>query len=69
MVRTNRRLTRYYLLVVLLAVLLGGWLAARSFQMDFGAVNAAGAEELDWIDLVSSIGEEAIQLFIGLASK
>ena len=68
MVRTNRRLTRFFLIAVLAALLLGGWFASRSIPVRLEGIEVAGAEEGDWIEIVSALGEEAIQLFIGLAS-
>jgi hypothetical protein len=69
MVRANRHLTRLCFIAVLAAILLGGWLASQIVSIRLDGIDLSGTTEGDWIDLVSSLGEEAIQLFMGLASE
>ncbi len=69
MVRPHRRWLRLYLILVLAMGLLGAWYAGTHWQihpqdLDFSAFSQDG----DWIDFISALGEEAIQLFFGFTS-
>ena len=68
MIRNNSRsLTRLFFLLVLAAALFGGWYAERNWQLQPAQMTAAALpDNADWIDLSSSIAEEAIQFFFGL---
>ncbi|MDQ3248465.1 MAG: hypothetical protein M3Q45_04575 [Chloroflexota bacterium] len=70
MVRTtNRQLTRLFFLLVLLMALFGGWYADGHWRIDLSTLNAQTVgENIDWIDVVSTLGEQVIQLFLGLTS-
>ena len=69
LVRRNRLITRISLILVLLMGLLGGWYASRNWQPDLDAYSAASiTEEVDWIDVIAGLGEEAVQLLLGLTS-
>ena len=68
-VRRNRLIFRLSLLIVLCMGAFGGWYSSRNWTPDFqvGDVNAL-TEEIDWVDVIASIGEEAVQLLLGLTS-
>ena len=66
----NRQVTRLFFILVLSMALFGGWFADRQWQqVEPASLNApAVAAEFDWIDFIATLGEEALQLFLGLAS-
>ncbi len=69
MVRNSRQLTRIFFVLVILMGLFGGWYAAQNWQPDLAAYDTSAlTEETDWIDVMAGLGEEAIQLFLGLTS-
>jgi hypothetical protein len=69
MVRTNRHLVRIFLLLVLLMALFGAWLGSRWTIINPGSFQAPNiGSDGDWIDLVASLAEQVIQLFLGLTS-
>lgn len=73
MFRPNRRLTRLYLLAVILMGLFGFWYAGTHWQItpstlqevNLGGMNDSG----DWVDFVATLGEETLQLFLGFTSS
>jgi len=68
-VRRNRLIIRVSLLLVLLAGMFGGWYASHNWTPDLEAFEGRVlSEDVDWIDLAAGIGEEAVQLFLGLTS-
>ena len=73
MVRNNRQLIRLFFILVLAMALFGGYTASRSWQRQVAQFDNVDLSSLsnrkgDWVDFVSSLGEGAIQLFLGLTS-
>ncbi|MCC6167051.1 MAG: hypothetical protein IT329_07465 [Caldilineaceae bacterium] len=69
MTRPNRQLIRLYFIAVILMGLFGFWYAATHWQVETAAlqeVNLGGSG--DWVDFIATLGEEAIQLFLGFTS-
>ena len=65
-VRNNRTLTRIFFATVLVAGLMGGWVASSMWTVDVGALLAPTAtEQTDWIDAASLVGEQVLQFFLG----
>lgn len=70
MVRPGRQLTRLFFILVLAAALFGGWYAGRTLEPDLSSLTSPSvSDESTWSDLLSAVGEEAIQLFLGLTSN
>ena len=71
MVRTtNRQLTRLFLILVLGMACFGGWYADRNWQIDPAALSQkTHLQNGDWIEFFSALGEQAIQIFLGLTSS
>jgi hypothetical protein len=72
MMRYNRRrtrlITRLSFAAVLLMAFVGWWYATNYWVFDLEDLYAlVPAEDGTWIDTLSAMGEEAIQLFIGIA--
>lgn len=68
-VRPTRWMIRISLILVIVFGLLGYWLAIQSFQFDVSAVQVEQpADEGAWLDILATLGEEAIQLFLGFAA-
>jgi hypothetical protein len=68
-VRNSRLITRISLILVILMGLFGGWYAARNWQPDLASFDASiVTEDTDWMDVVAGLGEEAVQLLLGLTS-
>ncbi len=66
MARNNRFLTRIFFATVLVVGLLGGWFASSRWNVDIDALLApTGAEQTDWVDAASLVGEEMLQFFLG----
>ena len=69
MLRNNRQLTRLFFILVIAMGLFGARFAASNWQPNLDQLNSAdAAAETDWIDFFAGLGEEAIQLFLGLTS-
>ena len=67
----NRQVTRLFFILVFSMALFGGWFADRQWQqVELASTDTpvVAEEEFDWIDFVATLGEEALQLFLGLAS-
>jgi len=71
MVRTtNRQLTRLFFILVFVMAMFGACYADRTWHIDLAALAQDPIfESTDWIDFVSSLGEQVIQVFLGLTSK
>ncbi len=68
--RNNRLTTRLAFMLVLLAILVGGWFADSYLRVDLRSLQAQStSEDSDWVTFASDIGEQALQLFLGVASK
>jgi len=68
-VRNNRHVTRLFFLLVLGAAFFGSWYALEHWQIQPERLELSFLNEgLDWIDIVAALGEEALQLFLGLTS-
>ncbi|MBX3013991.1 MAG: hypothetical protein KF832_20895 [Caldilineaceae bacterium] len=67
MIQNNRQLIRLFFLLVIVVGLWGGWYTSRHFQLET-LTFAPATENNDWVDLLSLIGEQAIQLLLGLTS-
>ena len=68
-VRRNRLIIRVSLILVLCAGMFGGWYASRNWMPDLEAYEGRVlSEDVDLIELAAGIGEEAVQLFLGLTS-
>ncbi len=66
---TNRQLTRLFFILVLGMGLFGGWYADRNWRIEPTAFSQKTAiANGDWIEFFSSLGEQAIQVFLGLTS-
>jgi len=70
MVRTtNRQLTRLFFILVFIMAMFGACYAERTWRIDLATLEQGPIfESADWIDFVSSLGEQVIQLFLGLTS-
>ena len=69
MVRNNRHLTRLFFVLVIAMGLFGAQFAMHNWQPNLAEFDTIRTDEsTDWIDLFASLGEEAIQLFLGLTS-
>ncbi len=68
--RNNRQLLRLYLLLILVAGLMGGWYARTSWQIETDTLQSLNVtqDDGDWVEFFAAIGEEAIQLFLGFTS-
>ena len=68
MVRPSRTSTRIAFTLVLAMAAFGFWYARANWQIQPEALQLdALVNEGDWIDTLSTLGEEAIQLFLGIA--
>ena len=64
--RTSRTLTRIFFTTVLVAGLLGGWIASARWTVDIDSLLTSSAlEQTDWVDGVSLVAEEVLQFFLG----
>lgn len=70
MVQNNRQLIRLFFLLVIGVGLWGGWWTSQQIQLEsFTLVPATDTiDTTDWVDFLAVIGEETIQLFLGLTS-
>jgi hypothetical protein len=69
MVRNNRHIIRLFFILVLGMALFGGWYANQAWQAEFSNFELADpSADGDWIEFISSLGEETLQLFLGLTS-
>ncbi len=67
--RNNRQLTRLFFILVLAMAFFGGWYADRNWQLDLSQMQQKPAVTSgDWIEFVSALGEQAIQIFLGLTT-
>ena len=67
---TNRQMTRLFFVLVLAMALFGGWVTSQNWQIQPEDLEVATttSEDFDWMAMLSELGEEAVLLFLGLAS-
>jgi hypothetical protein len=69
MVRNNRTLIRLSFLLVIGMGLFGGWYAGHAWQIEAGTLAQLGSSGSgDWVDFFATLGEAALQLFLGFTS-
>lgn len=69
MLRQNRWSIRISFILVIIAAAFGLWYAATFWQPEIQAVDTGGAaQQFDWVETVSAIGEQAIQVLLGATS-
>lgn len=70
MLRQNNRWTiRISFIAVIFMGLLGFWYAVSVWIPMFDAVDlSVFTEDVDWVEIVASIGEQAVQLLLGVTS-
>lgn len=68
MVQNNRQLIRLFFLLVIVAGLVGGWLTRQWVQVESLTLAPTATDNRNWGDLLALIGEQTIQLFLGLTS-
>lgn len=67
--RANRQLTRLFFILVLLMACFGGWYADQNWRLDLSTLGQKPVvENGDWTEFVAALGEQAIQLFLGLTT-
>ncbi len=65
-VRNHRTLTRIFFATVLVAGLLGGWVASSMWTIDVQSLlTPTSTEQTDWVDAASLAGEQVLQFFLG----
>lgn len=67
MIRNSRLQTRIFFLLVLAMGLFGAWYANTRIILDLTSFSTP-ANSADWVELIALIGEEVIQLFLGITS-
>lgn len=67
MVQNNRQLIRLFFLLVIGVGLFGGWFTMQRFQVESLAFSSA-PENRNWLDFLALVGEQTIQLLLGLTS-
>jgi hypothetical protein len=70
MLRQNNRWTiRISFIAVILMGLLGFWYAVSIWIPMFDAVDlSVFTEDVDWVEIVAGVGEQAVQLLLGVTS-
>lgn len=69
MIRNNRLTLRIMLATVLVAGLLGAWVASSMWTVEVETFSVPGLDEqADWVDAASLVGEQMIQFFLGLTN-
>lgn len=68
MVQQNRQLIRLFFLLVIGVGLFGGWLTVQWVQLETLTFVSSTTDNRNWVDLLALIGEQTIQLFLGLTS-
>lgn len=67
--RTKRYVLRLSFLLVIFAGILGGWYADRAFTVQPEALSEVQlVDSANWIDFFATLGEQALQLFLGFTS-
>ena len=69
MVRNNKQFIRLFFVLVICAGLYGYAYALINWQFSAESLTSFSFdEESDWIDVIAALGEEVLQLFLGLTS-
>lgn len=68
MVQNNRQLIRLFFLLVIGVGLWGGWFTMQRFHLDSLTFTTSSSDNRNWLDLLAVIGEQTIQLLLGLTS-
>ena len=68
MLRQNRWSIRISFLLVLLSAFFGLWYATTFWQPAINIDVSAYTQKIDWIEAVSAIGDQAIQVLLGATS-
>ena len=68
MLRQNRWSIRISFLLVLVAAFFGLWYATTFWQPTLDIDVTTYTQEVDWVEVVSAIGEQAIQVLLGVTS-
>ena len=68
MVQNNRQLIRLFFLLVIGVGLFGGWFTMQRFHLDNLTFTPSSSDNRNWLDLLALIGEQTIQLLLGLTS-
>ena len=67
--RANRQLTRLFFVLVLFMAFFGGWYADQNWHLDLSILGQKPViENGDWTVIVASVGEQALQIFLGLTT-
>jgi hypothetical protein len=70
MVRNNRHLIRLSFILVLAMALFGAWFANANWRIEVDDLAQLElAQGGNWVDFFSTLGEEALQLFLGFTSS
>ncbi len=67
MVQHNRLHLRVFLILVLFMGGVGAWYTSQQIQIETLTLPTL-AESTNWVDLIALIGEEILQLLLGMAS-
>ena len=67
MVQNNRQLIRLFFLLVIGMGLFGAWFTSQQIQFTNFTISTP-ADTKNWMDLFALIGEQSLQLFLGLTS-
>lgn len=68
MVQNNRQLIRLFFVLVIGVGLWGGWFTMQRFHLDSLTFTTSSSDNRNWLDLLAVIGEQTIQLLLGLTS-
>lgn len=68
MVQNNRQLIRLFFVLVIGVGLFGGWFTMQRFHLDSLTFTTSSSDNRNWLDLLALIGEQTIQLLLGLTS-
>ncbi|MFN3979241.1 MAG: hypothetical protein ACK4SA_02505 [Caldilinea sp.] len=67
--QNNRWVIRASFIAVIVMGLFGFWYAVSVWMPMLDAIDlSAFAEDVDWVDTVAAIGEQAVQLLLGITS-
>jgi hypothetical protein len=67
--QNNRWMIRISFIAVIVMGLFGFWYAVSVWIPMFDAVDlSVFTEDVDWVDIVASVGEQTVQLLLGVTS-